>query len=561
MTRSNLLTALLIAAAPAPFFASPALAQPGPAMPIDFKATADAILNSAYGTDGPGATAIIRRDGKTIWNGSRGYADVEAKKPIRTDTIFELGSIAKQFTAAVILQLVDEGRLSLDDPLSKFFPDWPQPGAKATIRQLLNHTSGIKDFSKIPGWIRKNGERDIATKELLDLTKSLGSFAPPGTKWEYSNGGYVILGGIVEKVTGKSWYDAVDDRIAKPLGLSTLGYAVTAARKGLLAGRYSMADGKIERVDKVNMSIAGAAGGPVSDVADLATFTEALNAGKVVKPALFKEMTAPAKLADGSTEPYGFALHLRTLMGHPAYEHGGAGRGIDTDSIYLPDDKVFVAVFSNSDDLPSDSSDVLRRLAALAIGSPVPVFKPIHIDPKTVEPAFGVYKGAEASDIRFFARDGKYYLARGDYEMELLSSASGTFYSANDGLSWVRLVRDSKGTPELDLYGTRDAEPQRFLRTGAIPADAVIKVPPELLKSYVGDYQTETLTVSINLAPDGSLELVPKGQDAMPLRAVSNTEFMLDGNRMRIVFEPKGGKVDSFTMHRGARELHGKRVK
>ena len=102
-----------------------------------------------------------------------------------------------------VLQLAAEGKLSLDDPLGKFFPVWPQPGAQATVRQLLNHTSGIHDFSKVPGWIAQNRDRDVTTTELLEITQKLGSKAAPGEAWEYNNGGYVILGAIVEQVTGK----------------------------------------------------------------------------------------------------------------------------------------------------------------------------------------------------------------------------------------------------------------------------------------------------------------------------------------------------------------------
>ena len=196
MTQFKLTTlAALLAAAAIPTLRSAASAAPAATAPADLKVQADSILKAAYPADGPGAAVIVTRGGEIVYAAGRGLADVEAKAPITPATVFQLGSIAKQFTAAVVLQLVAEGRISLDDPLSRYFPDWPQPGGKATIRQLLKHTSGIKDFSKIPGWIQKNSERDVGTEELLALSMSLGSMAEPGTKWEYNNGGYVILGG------------------------------------------------------------------------------------------------------------------------------------------------------------------------------------------------------------------------------------------------------------------------------------------------------------------------------------------------------------------------------
>ncbi|HEY8592495.1 MAG TPA: serine hydrolase domain-containing protein [Sphingomicrobium sp.] len=549
--------AIALAASAAPLALAPAAAAPAAKAPATLKGDADAILKAAYPANGPGAAAIITRNGKVVYTGARGFADVEGRRAIGPNTVFQLGSIAKQFTAAVILQLVDEGKVSLDDPLSKYFPDWPQPGAKATVRQLLNHTSGIRDYSKIPGWIQKNSDRQLGTAELMALTKSLGSRAEPGAQWEYNNGGYAILGAIVEKVTGKSWFEAIDERIAKPLGLTTLSYA--SAAKGRLARRYAMRGDSMQPVEPINMSIAGASGGLVASVADMAKWAEALHGGKVVKAAVYREMTSPAKLNNGSTRPYGFGLHLRKLMGHRALDHGGAGRGIDTASVYFPEDKLFVAVFANSDDLPSDASVVMRRLGALALGSPIPTFRAAEIDIKTVEPAFGVYKGERGPDMRFFARNGDYLLGRGDAELKLVPAGGDTFYSADDGLTWIKLVRDAAGKQQLDLYGMQDVEPQRFVRTGALTADAEVRVPLAVLESYAGEYQTETLAVSVRVE-NGSLVMQAKGQQPMPLRAVSATDFMLDGNKMRVVFHPVDGKVDSFTLHRGARELHGKRI-
>ncbi|QIK78337.1 beta-lactamase family protein [Sphingomonas piscis] len=124
--------------------------------PRNMKFNADSILAAAYAQTGPGAAAVVTRDGRLIYVGGRGLADVRRQQPITPETVFELGSIAKQFTAAVVLQLVAEGKIGLDDPLSSVFPGWPQPGARASIRQLLNHTSGLPDYSKVPGFIGKN---------------------------------------------------------------------------------------------------------------------------------------------------------------------------------------------------------------------------------------------------------------------------------------------------------------------------------------------------------------------------------------------------------------------
>ncbi len=196
MARTKLIASIALVTtaltAPAPG-ASSALVQSA-----EIKAQADAMLKAAYPADGPGAAVVVTRRGRVIYSAGRGFADLAKRRPITPDTMFPLGSITKQFTAATILKLVAEGKMSLDDPVSRCYPDWPQPGAGATVRQLLNHSSGIQDFSKIPGWIVKNRARAWTTAALLAMFRDLPARAQPGQAWEYNNGGYVMLGAIVE---------------------------------------------------------------------------------------------------------------------------------------------------------------------------------------------------------------------------------------------------------------------------------------------------------------------------------------------------------------------------
>ena len=518
-------------------FAAPAQAQAAPA--ADVAADADAILAAAYPADGPGVAAIVTRQGRPIYTGARGVT--ASGQPLTAQSVFGLGSITKQFTAALVLQLAAEGKLSLDDRLGKFFPDWPQPGAGATVRQLLNHTSGIHDFSKVPGWIGRNRDRDVTTAELLQITREMGSKAAPGDSWEYNNGGYIILGAIVETASGNSWFEAIDTRIAKPLGLASLRGASAEVGGSKL------------------LTAASAAGGLEATVGDLAKWADALHHGRVVSPELYAEMTKPAALTGGKTAPYGFALRLRSLRGHPVFEHGGAGQGVDADSAYLPQDDVFVAVLGNSNRLATDTSVTLRRLGALAIGAPLPRFSPAAVDPKTVAPLIGMYRG-EGREVRFLERDGEWIIGAGPDEMKLVAAGNDTFYSASTGLAWIEFSRDATGGVVADLYDPQDAKPERYVRVGDIPADAEVRVPAETLQSYTGDYQTETLAVTVSVNDKGKLVMAPTGQEPIGLRPISQTEFMTDDGRMKVAFFAEAGTVNRFTMYRGARELHGTRV-
>ena len=279
------------------------LAGPGAAIarPADFRARADALLAAAYPADGPGAMVIVTQRGRTVYAAGRGLADIEARRPIGADTVFRLGSLTKQFTAAIVLQLVQEGRISLDDPVSRFFPDYPQPGAGATVRQLLNHTSGIQSYTAIPGFmVGEAPARAHSTAEMIALFRDLPSPTPPGQAWAYNNSGYVLLGAIVEQVTGKPWHRVVAERIAGPLGLRSIGFGVEREARPAMARGYDGGDARTGPARPIHMSVPHAAGALVGTAGDMARWAQALHHGRVVGPALYAQMIAPAPLLRGA---------------------------------------------------------------------------------------------------------------------------------------------------------------------------------------------------------------------------------------------------------------------
>lgn len=528
------------------------------AQPADFKAQTDAVLDGAYPKEGPGAAVVVTRGARVIYSGGRGFADLETRLPITPDTVFRLGSITKQFTAAVILKLVAEGKMSLDDPISRFFPDWPQPTAGATVRQLLNHSSGLQDFSKITGWIAKNRTRAWTTAELLAVFRDLPARAQPGQAWEYNNGGYVMLGAIIENVTGKAWHQVIAERVTRPLGLRSIAYAVPAPGAPAAALGYTVEDGRVQPVQLAHMSVAHAAGGLQGSVRDMAKWAQALRHGRVVSPALYKEMVRPARLTDGSTRPYGFGLRLGQVRGRTALVHGGAGGGLDTDSAYIPSEDLLVAVFANSDEPATDPSLLTRRLAALALGEPIPSFTRTSVDMAKIESLFGVYSDKEGPPLRFFARDGKLFMGQGDGQREAFAAGDDRFFFGPEDLTWVKFVRQPGGAPVIEVHRPDDARPRRAARTGAVPPP--FSLAPAVLRSYAGTYKTEGPVLAVTLSANGQLAIGPAGQEPLPMRPISATEFRLDGTPMRVIFHPENGQMNRLTMYRGARELHGVRT-
>lgn len=535
------------------------------AVPADLQAKADAYLKAAYPADGPGASVIIVDDGKTVYAGGRGLADVEGKTPITPQTVFRLGSITKQFSAALILQLVDEGKLSLDDPLSKFLPTFPQPGAGATVRQLLNHTVGVQSYTGVPGWmVEANVNRPYTTEQMIALFKDLPSPFKPGEAWDYNNSGYVLVGAVIEAVTGKPWHQAVAERLAAPLGLASIRYGVGEAAIARMAKGYTAGPTGASPATPLHMSVPHAAGALVGTVEDLAKWGQALHHGKVVQAASYALMTAPTKLPDGKTIPYGFGLGLAEIRGREAVGHGGGIFGFSTESIYIPQEDLYVAVFANSDAPATAPGIAMRRLAAIALGDPYPVFAKAEIAAATLAPLFGVYtlQGEGGGERLFFARGGKLFTRRkGAPELEVFAAGQDRFFYGPQSLTWFRVARDPGGTHVMEMHQDGADGAEKALRSGPVPPEPVAaSVTREILARYVGGYTLGPVTAAVAMSESGGLTIQLTGQPAFPLRAVSSTEFRVDVVDARIVFVSEGAAVKRFILHQGGQVLRWERA-
>jgi D-alanyl-D-alanine carboxypeptidase len=538
------------------------------AAPADLKAKADAYLKSAYPADGPGAAVIIVEHGKTVYAAGQGLADLEAKTPITPQTAFRLGSITKQFSSAVLLQLIEEGKVSLDDPISRYLAGFPEPGASATVRQLLNHTSGIQSYTSIPGWMTEaNTGRAYTTEQMIGLFRDMPSPARPGEKWDYNNSGYVLVGAIVEKVTGKPWHQAVAERITRPLGLETIRYGVEEPTIASMAHGYTVRETGVAPAVKIHMSVPHAAGALVGTVGDLARWGAALHHGKVVKPASYAAMIAPTRLPNGETIPYGFGLGTGEMRGHQEIGHGGGIFGFSTDSTYFPKEDVFVAVFANSDQPATPPGVAMRKLAAMAIGDPFPEFTRAEVAPAALEPLLGVYRidaaGGEPQERIFYARDGKLFTKRsGAPEMEVFAAGDDRFFYGPESLSWFRVARDGAGAHVLEMHENGDDKIARAVRAGPVPPEPkAAAVPHDVLARYVGAYTMGPMRGTIAWGKGETLTIQLAGQPALPLRAVSDTEFDVPAVDARISFVSENGEVARLIIDQGGQKMPAERVK
>ena len=533
-------------------------AAPAGAVPADLQQRIDAYLQG-FPADGPGIAVIVTDDGETVYSGARGLADLEARTPITPQTVFRLGSITKQFTAALVLQLVDEGRISLDDPLSRFFPDYPEPGARATVRQLLNHSSGIQSYTGIPGWmVEANTARPYTTAEMIAIFRDLPSPFQPGERWDYNNSGYVLLGAIVEQVTGKPWHEVLAERISGPLGTPTIRYGVGEESIPLMARGYSAGPDGVRPANRIHMSVPHGAGALVGSVEDLARWANALHHGRVLSAESYAGMTGTTSLAGGNSFPYGFGLFTERSRGRQALEHGGDIFGFSTESIYFPEEDLFVAVFANSDRPAADLGVAMRRIAAAALGQPYPDFQPASVDAAALEPYFGVYALPEDGGTRrFYAREGKLYTLRtGGSELEVFAAGDGRYFYGPNSLTWFSLARADDGSTVMEMHQNGEDTAERSTRSGPIPPEApAFAVARETLESYAGRYAAPPGPVVVTLSEGDRLTVQLGRQHPAELRAVSATEFAVQGVDARLVFHVEGGTVARLVLHQGGREL------
>ena len=363
------------------------VAQPGNDQPLT--AEFDKLLSEQFKPSESGCTALVARKGQVIYNKAFGMANLELNVPMQPNMVFRIGSITKQFTAIAILQLMEQGKLSLQDEITRFIPDYPTQGKKITIEHLLTHTSGIKSYTNMKAFgdiMRK----DMTPTELIDFFKNQPMEFEPGTKWAYDNSGYFLLGYIIEKVSGKTYPQYVEEVFFKPLGMTSSYYGNDSKLiKNRAAGYQSGKEGGTQNADQMSMTLPYAAGSIQSTVGDLWTWHQAVHAYKLVEKETLQKAFTPYKLSDGKQTEYGYGWFLDNLRGSPMIWHGGGINGFLTSGIYLPEEDVFVAVFSNS--TGKAPFEVSQRMAALTIGKPLPA--PIQLDTTRLDAYVGVYEG------------------------------------------------------------------------------------------------------------------------------------------------------------------------
>ncbi|MFP2903905.1 serine hydrolase [Pyxidicoccus sp. 3LFB2] len=309
-------------------------------------------------------TVLVANDKGVVHKKGYGFANIEWRVPNTPDTKFRLGSITKQFTSMVILQLVAEGKLQLDDALTKHLPDYRKDtGDRVTITHLLNHTSGIPSYTGLPGFFENESRNPITVSDLVKRFCSGDLQFEPGTKYAYNNSGYVLLGAIIEKLTGKTYAQSLQERIFDPLGMKSTGYDVSATVLSKRASGYDFQPDGYTNAAYLDMNIPYAAGALYSTVEDLYLWDRALYLDTLLPAPLKQRMFTPG------LNNYAFGWAVRPIKLHddktevPAISHGGGVNGFTTVLIRVPERKELIVLLDNA-----SSGGKLSELAAGLLG-------------------------------------------------------------------------------------------------------------------------------------------------------------------------------------------------
>jgi CubicO group peptidase (beta-lactamase class C family) len=387
----------------------------------------------------PGCGVLVRHDGKVVLCQGYGVANGEHGVRVTAQTVFQSGSIGKQFTAMAIMMLIEEKKLALEDPISKYL-DVPENWSAIRVRHLLTHTSGLGDYPE-----SFSLQRDYTEDELLKMIIAQSLAFAPGEKWSYSNLGYVTLGILIHKVSGEFWGDFLQQRVFAPLGMKHTRVISEADIIPNRAAGYVLKDGALKNQQWVSPSVNNTADGSLYfTVEDVGKWDEALETQKLISSASYEQMWTPIKLNNGKTAPYGFGWRItKSGSGHQVLEHGGAWQGFASYIVRYPEDRLTVTVLCNR--AGASASYIAKRIAGFYVPSVAPRLRTaIKLDPAILSSFTGEYRLEDRFTIKVsLAGDRLETMWLGEKIM-LLPESETDFFQENSDRTF-RFVKDARG--------------------------------------------------------------------------------------------------------------------
>lgn len=384
----------------------------------DFAEAASELIAPFVDADLFAGNVLVAKDGVPLLRRGFGLAHRERNAAHDATGKFRLGSLTKQFTATAILQLMERGLLSLDDEIARHYPEAPAHWRGVTLFHLLTHTSGIPSYTSIPGFFRDMAQRDLRPREIIALSENEPLEFPPGAQFRYCNGGYILLGQVVERLSGQAYPEYVRDHILLPLGLAGTGYEHGAGIVPARVPGYRLQNGRIEPAAYLAMSLAYAAGAIYSTADDLLAWQRALAAAKPIGRASVDRMFAD------HGHGYGFAWGIQRQFGRRQFVHAGGINGFSVVLSHYPDDDLSVIVLANIQAAPVQK--IARDLAALYFG--VEEEREMVLDAALLADYVGAYRLGPTRILRIAQEGARLFVETEDYgRQEFLAKDDHTF--------------------------------------------------------------------------------------------------------------------------------------
>lgn len=422
--------------------------------PTDLEARIDGLFANIVGERSPGFAVLVSEDGRVIVQKGYGLADIDSRRRISPETQFRIGSITKEFTSVAVMKLQEQGRLSLDDRLSKFIADYPR-GEEISLYHLLTHTSGLRDYTAKTDFL-ENVTRPTTTQALIESFKQVGYDSAPGDRYRYNNSGYVLLGYVIERASGMTYEAYLRRTFFEPLAMRNTGVRHGGREPRNEARGYANEGGSFVPAADWDMSQFGAAGSLYSTVSDLNRWSDALFNGEVLSAAsLDQALTIGVLRGDDPKYPletgYGLGFEIATLNGLRQVGHGGELAGFGGYLLHVPKEGITVVLLHNCvPQLPGGQQwNLARDIARLAIGDSLPPGGKPQIDRTLPLEAFkaivGRYDMGDGS-VLTIAREGTKVFAdiAGRTQVEIFPRSERTFF-AGDGEAEATFVRSGDG--------------------------------------------------------------------------------------------------------------------
>lgn len=519
----------------------------------------DQLMSNQYKNEDSGATILLAKKGEVIYRKAFGKSNLELDTDMIPENVFEIGSITKQFTAVSILMLLEEGKLSLDDEITKFIPDYPTQNTKITIHHLLTHTSGIKSYTSIPS-LADYARNDIPLTELIDAFKNEPMDFKPGEQYLYNNSGFVLLGYIIEKASGIPYEEFIQKRIFEVLKMENSSYGSKYTIIKNRAAGYQKQENYLN-ANYISMNIPHAAGAIMSTVDDMLLWQKAIQNNTLISKESLAKAFTNYTLNNGEKINYGYGWAHNLVNDIPVIEHGGGIFGYTTQGIYVPSEHIYVIILTNCN--CSSPTEIAFKIAAIAMGKPYPeLSKTVTLSKEQLQKWVGAYEFEDGTTRLISLKDNQLYSQRadGNASFKIFPLTENRFFF-EDSFAQYEFTDE---TPKKVIFKNNINISKGVETDKKIPdAKTEIQLSADVLKKYIGSYQ---------LAPNFFIEITVEGnqifaqatnQSKIELFAEAEDNFFLKVVAANITFEIDATtKMPiSLTLEQGGGKTKGMKIK